>query len=111
MNPIPPSTRVTDPGSGTVVVELVKVPLNDDVVELVFVPVPIMVDLPVSPAKIPVPPVSTVLIVMAVVSPLEVPLPVKVPNTVPPANTSTHVPLDVNVVKLVKVRVAMFVAV
>lgn len=110
-NPIPASRRVTDPGSGTVVIEVVKVPVHDDVVGLVATHVLVIMDLPLSPANIPVPPVITESVVTVVVSPLTVPLPVKVPNRVPPASTSTNVPLDVNVVKLLKLRVPMFVVV
>jgi hypothetical protein len=100
------STRARDPGSGTVVIDEVKVPVHDDVVGLVVVHVLVIVDSPVSPTNIPVPPVNS----ESVVTVPFTPLPVKVPNRVPPAKTSKNVPLDVNVVKLVKMRVPMFVA-
>ena len=102
------STRARDPGSGTVVIDVLKVPVHDDVVGLVVVHVLVIVDSPVSPANIPVPPVNSESVVTV---PFTVPLPVKVPNRVPPAKTSMNVPLDVNVVKLVKIRVPMFVVV
>jgi len=98
-NPIPVSTRAKDPGSGTVVIDEVKVPAHDDVVGLVVVHVLVIVDSPLSPANIPVPPVTRLSVVTV---PFTVPLPVKVPNRVPPAKTFMNVPLDVNVVKLVK---------
>ena len=101
------STRARDPGSGTVVIDEVKVPAHDDVVGLVVVHVLVIVDTPLSPANIPVPPVTRLSVVTV---PFTVPLPVKVPNRVPPAKTFMNVPLDVNVVKLVKMRVPMFVA-
>jgi hypothetical protein len=80
-NPIPAITRARDVGSGTVVVDEVKVPENVVGLEVVFVT--LIVDSPVSPANAPVPPLNTVTIVTAVMPPLTVPLPVKVPNTVP----------------------------
>jgi hypothetical protein len=91
----------------------VEVPVNDDVVELVAVLVPVTVaSPPVTPAKIPVPPVNSVTIVTsATPPPITVPLSVKVPKSVPSEKTSTKVPLDMNVVRLVKVRVPMFVVV
>ena len=86
--------------------------MNDAVVRPVVVLVPVTVVLPVFPANIPVPTVDTVLIVTdEVVAPVTVPFSVKVPNTVPPAKTSTNVPLDMKVVRLVKMRVPVFVAV
>ena len=87
---------------------MVNVPVQDDVVALVAVHVLVIVDSPVSPAKIPVPPVNTESVITV---PFRVPLPVKVPNRVPPANSSVKVPLDVNVVALLKMRVPMFVVV
>jgi hypothetical protein len=87
---------------------VVNVPVQDDVVGLVAVHVLVLMDSPVSPAKIPVPPVNTESVITV---PLRVPLPVKVPNRVPPANSSMNVPLDVNVVALLKMRVPMFVVV
>lgn len=86
--------------------------MNDAVVGPVVVLVPVTVVSPVSPANIPVPPVNTVSIVMVeVVAPVTVPFSVKVPNRVPWPKTSTNVPLDLNIVRLVKVMVPVFVAV
>ena len=73
--------------------------------------VPVLVDWPVSPANIPVPPVITAWIVsVEVFVPVTVPLSVKVPNRVPQANTFVNVPLAVNIVRLVKVVVPAFAA-
>jgi hypothetical protein len=57
------STRARDPGSGTVVIDEVKVPAPDDVVGLVVVHVLVIVDTPLSPANIPVPPVTRLSVV------------------------------------------------
>jgi hypothetical protein len=106
-NPIPAGRRARELGSG-VLRTVVKVPVQDDMVELVVMHVLVLMDSPVSPAKIPVPPVNTESVITV---PFRVPLPVKVPKRVPPANTSMNVPLDVNVVVVLKMRVPMFVVV
>jgi hypothetical protein len=85
--------------------------VNEHVVAPVDVQVPITVDWPVSPEKLPVPLVDVVLILTVEVLPLTVPVSKKVPNTFPPAKMSTKVPLSVNAVVLEKVTVPMFVAV
>ena len=100
--------RATELGSGAVVIDVVKVPVHDDVVGLVVMHVVVILDSPVSPANVPVPPVISESVVTV---PSTVPLPVKVPNRVPPAKTSMNVPLDVNIVRLVKVMVPMLVVV
>lgn len=107
-SPIPASRRTRDVGSGAVVIDVVNFPVHDDVVGLVVVHMLVIVDSPVSPANIPVPPVNSEWVVTV---PSTVPLPVKVPNRVPPAKTSSNVPLDVNIVKLEKMRGPMFVVV
>jgi hypothetical protein len=103
-------------GSGAVISVVVKVPVTDDVVEvgveLITLLVVVMVDSPVSPAKIPVPPVNTTTVVLsATPPPISVPLPVNVPKSVPSEKTSTKVPLVTNVVRLVNVSVPLFVVV
>lgn len=108
--PVPASRRARELGSG-VVMDPVKVPVNEHVVVLVDVQVPVLVDWPVSPAKIPVPPVNILLTVLVEVLPANVPFPEKVPNRLPPAKVSTKVPLVVNAVVLEKVNLAMFVTV
>jgi len=108
-NPIPASIKVNELGSG-VVMNPAYLPVNIGVLVDVFVPM--TVDSPVSPAKMPVPPVITVSSVTVEVTPVTVPFSVKVPNTVPPAKTSMNVPLAVNIVPAgLKVSVPMFVVV
>ena len=86
----------------------VYVPVNDPAA----VVAPVTVDSPESPAKIPVPSVNRVTnVTFEFPPPVSVPLPKKVPNSVPPEKMSTKVPLDMNVVRLVKVRVPAFVVV
>jgi hypothetical protein len=110
-NPIPRSIETEELGSG-VVMNPVEVPVNDDVKPVpVLVPV-VVASPPVTLAKIPVPPVNTATFVTSVTPPpISVPLPVKVPKRVPSEKTSTKVPLDMNVVRLVKARVPVFVEV
>jgi hypothetical protein len=100
--------RASELGSGAVVMDVVKVPVHDDVVGLVVMHVVVILDSPVSPANVPVPPVNSESVVTV---PSTVPLPVKVPNRVPPVSTSMNVPLDVNIVRLVKVMVPVLVVV
>jgi hypothetical protein len=110
--PTPVSIRAVELGSGTVVIDALKVPVNELTVALVAVLVPVVMDSPMSPAKAPVPPVTNEWdVIAAVPPPVSVPLPEKVPNKVPWENMSTKVPLDMNVVRLVKVIVPIFVVV
>jgi hypothetical protein len=85
--------------------------VHELVVGLVAVHVPMMVDWPVSPVKIPVPPVVTASALKVTVFPLTVPFSETVPNVVPPAKMSTKVPLSVNAVELEKMMVVVFVVV
>ena len=107
-SPIPASKRTRDVGSGAVVIDVANFPVHDDVVGLVVVHVLVIMDSPVSPVNVPVPPVNSEWVVTV---PSTVPLPVKVPNKVPPTKTSSNVPLDVNIVKLEKMSGPMFVVV
>jgi len=109
-NPIPARMRTKELGSG-VVMNPVYVPENALVNVPVGVPVPVTVASPVSPAKAPVPPVNMSTVVLSLPVAVVLPIPEKVPNRVPPARTSMNVPPVMNVVRLVKVRVPVFVVV
>lgn len=102
--------RARELGSG-VVMDPVEVLVHELVPGLVDVHVLVPVIWPVSPAKIPVPPVITSLNVVIEVLPVSVPFPVRVPNRVPPAKMSTKVRPIVNAVGLEKVVVPVFVVV
>ena len=77
----------------------------------VVVLVPVTVTSPVAPAKIPVPPVNKSSVVVSLPVAVTFPVPERVPNRVPPAERSMNVPLEMNVLELVKVMVLVFVVV